>query len=176
MTAISCSPNIFKQFEEGCNSSVTPDEEGLKFIYEVLAYHDTTAVFELHMPNLEDEVLKDWEKFENWCDEINHGLMYSLISEDHFEKNDDKTPEQYFGSRTSIKEKVIRELTKLVTLGSPTIGSPLFGEIECENKRLFLIFHDSDGWALGHCDNVFVVKSLEDLTPERGYYPLAKRA
>ena len=67
MTPISCSPNIFKQFEEGCNSSVTPDEEGLKFIYEVLAYHDTTEVFELHMPNLEDEVLKDWEKFENWC-------------------------------------------------------------------------------------------------------------
>ena len=83
-------------------------KKDLNSIYEVLAYHDTTEVFELHMSNLEDEVLKDWQKFEK-LHEINHGLMYSLISEDHFEKNDD-VPEQYFGARSSIKDKVIREL------------------------------------------------------------------
>ena len=36
-------------------------------------------------------------------------------------------------------------------------------EIECEDKKLFLIYEDSDAWTLGHACKILVVKSLDDL-------------
>tara|TARA_B100000795_G_scaffold202913_1_gene156624 strand:- start:588 stop:848 length:261 start_codon:yes stop_codon:yes gene_type:complete len=36
-------------------------------------------------------------------------------------------------------------------------------EIECEHKKLFLIYDDPEAWALGHASKIRVVKSLDDL-------------
>ena len=36
-------------------------------------------------------------------------------------------------------------------------------DIECEHKKLFLIYEDSDAWTLGHACKILVVKSLDDL-------------
>ena len=44
-----------------------------------------------------------------------------------------------------------------------------FVEIQSDQKTLFLIFTGFDGWSLGHSDSVLVVKSLDQLTPEKGF-------
>jgi len=36
-------------------------------------------------------------------------------------------------------------------------------EIECEHKKLFLIYEDHEAWGLGHACKIRVVKSLDDL-------------
>ena len=36
-------------------------------------------------------------------------------------------------------------------------------EIQCEHKKLFLIYDDPEAWALGHASKIRVVKSLDDL-------------
>ena len=49
----------------------------------------------------------------------------------------------------------------------------MYVEIKCKSKKLFLIYFDSDSWALGHGDSVLVVKSLAQLNKKNGYYPLS---
>ena len=36
-------------------------------------------------------------------------------------------------------------------------------DIECEHKKLFLIYEDHEAWGLGHACEIRVVKSLDDL-------------
>ena len=36
-------------------------------------------------------------------------------------------------------------------------------EIECEHKKLFLIYEDHEAWGLGHACKIRVVQSLDDL-------------
>ena len=45
-----------------------------------------------------------------------------------------------------------------------------FVEMQSGQKSLFLIFTGFDGWSLGHSDSVLVVSSLDQLTPEKGFF------
>ena len=69
-----------------------------------------------------------------------------------------------------LKEKIIAVLTDSATDGIENI---MYVEIKCKSKNLFLIYFDSDSWALGHGDSVLVVKSLAQLNRKNGYYPLS---
>ena len=45
-------------------------------------------------------------------------------------------------------------------------------EIKSNKQKLFLIYLDRDSWTLGHGNEVLVVKSLDELTPEKGFHPV----
>ena len=165
---ISCAPEIFIQFEKGCGGDVTPDRKGQEFLYDALGEGlEFSGLTKIVIPELDDEKFSDWDKFEYWCDDIEQGLMWDLIDDEKFyEIYETFAPKDYFILKDNVFVKVLSILRSKESL------SIMYVEIESESKTLFLIYgEESDGWALGHYDSVLVVKSLDDLTPELGYYP-----
>lgn len=165
---VSCAPEIFVQFEEGCGGDVTPDREGLKFLYEALGDGlEFSGLTKIEIPELDNEKFGDWTKFEYWCDEIDQGLMSGLIDDEKLEEiYETSTPKDYFIEKDIILEKVLTILQSKESL------SVMYVVIESEGKTLCLVYGDEgEGWALGHYDSVFVARSLHDLTEELGYYP-----
>jgi len=166
--AVRCSASIFEQFQSGCGSVVTPDKLGTTFLYEALGEGlEFSGLIQIKISELDDEEFSDWDKFEYWCDDIEKGLMWDLIDDEKFyEIYETSNPRDYFIVKDNVVEKALSILRSKESL------SIMYVEIESESKTLFLIYgEDSDGWALGHYDSVLVVKSLDDLTPELGYYP-----
>jgi len=165
---ISCAPEIFKQFEKGCGGDVTPDRKGQEFLYYALGEGlEFSGLIKIEIPELDDEEFGDWDKFEYWCDDIEKGLMWDLIDDEKFyEIYETSSPRNYFIVKDNVVEKALSILRSKESL------SIMYVEVESESKTLFLIYgEEGDGWALGHYDTVLVVKSLNDLTPELGYYP-----
>ena len=123
--------------------------------------------------HVDDETFGEWEKFEYWCEEIKPELMWKIVNSESeiflsaFEKH---TPKKYFKSKSAVKEKIIGVLTDGTF---EDVENIMYVEIECKSKKLFLIYFDSDSWALGHGDSVLVVKSLAQLNKKNGYYPLS---
>ena len=165
---ISCAPEIFEQFEKGCGGDVTPDRKGQEFLYYALGEGlEFSGLIKIEIPELDDEEFGDWDKFEYWCDDIEKGLMWDLIDDEKFyEIYETSDPKDYFIVKDNVVEKALSILRSKESL------SIMYVEVESESKTLFLIYgEEGDGWALGHYDTVLVVKSLNDLTPELGYYP-----
>ena len=165
---ISCVPAIFEQFEDGCGGYVTPDQIGQEFLYEALgAGLEFSDLVQIDLPELDDEKFSDWDEFEYWCNDIEKGLMWDTIGDEKFDEiYETSALKDYFILKDNVFEKVLSILRSKESL------SIMYVEIESENKTLFLIYGgEGDGWALGHYDSVLVVKSLDDLTPELGYYP-----
>lgn len=167
---VKCPPEIFKQFDECRGKEIRPDKAGKQFIYDALAEeHDFIGIVAINLPELESDTLLDWEKFEYWCEDVDHKLLWNLIDEEEFyDLDEDSTPIEFFGSKTSIHERV---LSILCDSQSEDSESLVCAEIESNGSHLFLIYTGGwDGWALGHSDTVLVVDSLDDLTPSKGFY------
>ena len=56
------------------------------------------------------------------------------------------------------------------TNDSDRIEPVTYVEIECDDKKLLLLYSDSDSWTLGWGNSVEVINSLDELTEENGYY------
>ena len=173
MTA-ECPPDLFKEFENSSGDWASPDDEGQQFLYDALGEHmEFTGLTSFTIPILDDETFEEWEKFEYWCEEIKPELMWKIVNSESeiflsaFEK---LTPKKYFKSKSAVKEKIIGVLTDGTF---EDVENIMYVEIECKSKKLFLIYFDSDSWALGHGDSVLVVKSLAQLNKKNGYYPLS---
>jgi len=167
--SVECAPDIFKQFEDGCGGYVCPLGEGFTTMYDAFYESEWICIIWLHIGDLGDKTFNDWKEFEYWCDNTKLGLMWELVDEGLFyDMPNSSTPKDHFKSKVAAKEQIISLLSKADTSG---IGSLMCAEIESKNKKLFLIYEDLDGWALGHMDRVLVVESLAELTPENGFYP-----
>ena len=166
-----CAPNLFKEFEAGCGSFVKPDKDGLSYIYEVLFSHfEHAEAIEFSYPRLPEATFTDWKKFEYWCDGIksefiNHICPYGDDDSEFFTKF--PTPKDYFKTKKNLKSIIIN------TLHDENEGV-VYVEIICGNKKLFLIYLDSDAWVLGHASSVLVLRSLEELIPKNGFYSFKK--
>jgi hypothetical protein len=166
-----CPPNLFKEFEAGCGSFVKPDKDGLSYIYEVLFSHfEHAEAIEFTYPRLPEATFADWKEFEFWCDEIkpefiNHISPYDENDSEFF--TEFPTPKAYFRTKKNLKSIIIN------TLHDENEGV-VYVEIICGNKKLFLIYLDSDAWVLGHASSVLVLRSLEELIPKNGFYSFKK--
>lgn len=170
--SIECPPKIFKQFMDGCGDYVTPDENGHQFMYEALgAGLEFLDMIELHIPELDDVSFNDWDKFVSWCENIKLGFMWEIIDEEVFyDIYESSTPATFFKTTIAVIDKIITTATHKK---SEIFRSLMYVEIKSNNEVLFLIYgEDSDGWVLGHCDSVLVVTSLDDLTPQKGFYKI----
>jgi hypothetical protein len=99
--------------------------------------------------------------------------MWDIVDyepEDFQQAYEKLTPKKYFKSKSAVNQKIIEVLTNDASDGIENI---MYVEIKCKSKKLFLIYFDSDSWALGHGDSVLVVKSLAQLNKKNGYYPLS---
>lgn len=170
--SIECPPKIFKQFMDGCGDYVTPDKNGQQFIYEALgAGLEFLDMIELHIPELDDVSFNDWDKFVSWCENIKLGFMWEIIDEEVFyDIYESSTPATFFKTKIAVIDKIIFTATHKK---SEIFRSLMYVEIKSNNEVLFLIYgEDSDGWVLGHYDSVLVVTSLDDLTPQNGFYKI----
>ena len=164
--SVECPADIFKQLEDGCGGDVCLGwEEGYTFLSDVFGEAEFLGVIKLNIGGLDDKSFNDWTYFEYWCDDIERDLMWQLVDEESCESS---TPKDYFKSKAAIEEQII---SVLCDSSREKPGSLLCREIESKNKKLFLIYEGLDGWALGHYNSVLVLKSLEELTPENGFYP-----
>ena len=168
---IECPDSIFKQFEEGSGKIVTPDKNGLNFLYKVFGKANFTGLKIINISELSDKIFNDWELFEYWCDDVKIGIFWQLIDEESFYGISEKfTPLEYFESKTTVEERVIKIASKTdLEDNNETMSVEIKSK---DNKKLSLIFLDIDSWGLGHADNILVVKSLDDLLPEDGFYPI----
>ena len=171
--AADCPPDLFSEFEKSLDGWARPEEKGQLFLYEAQAHMEFTGLTYFTIPKLDDEAFGEWQKFEYWCEDIKQKLMWEIVdyeSEDFQHAFENLTPKKYFKSKSTVKEKIIEVLTDGATDGIENI---MYVEIKCKSKKLFLIYFDSDSWALGHGDSVLVVKSLAQLNKKNGYYPLS---
>ena len=171
--ATECPPDLFKEFENSPGGWARPEEKGQLFLYEAQAHMEFTGLTSFTIPKLDDEAFGEWEKFEYWCEDIKLKLMWEIVdyeSEDFQHAFEKLTPKKYFKSKSVVKEKIFKVLTDSASDGVENI---MYVEIKCKSKKLFLIYFDSDSWALGHGDSVLVVKSLAQLNKKNGYYPLS---
>lgn len=165
-----CPPELFKQFEESPGGWARLGEDGQQFLYNALGDHmDFADATCLTIPPLKNETFNDWQKFENWCDELHSDLMWKIVDEDDEsfqEAHEKSTPDKYFKSKSAVRAKIIKLLCA-ADLAEPVT----YVEIQCGNKKLFLIYFDSDSWSLDHGDSVLVIKSLDELNKKNGFYP-----
>jgi hypothetical protein len=167
---IKCPKQLFKFFEAS-EGWARPDEKGQKFLYEALfegfQFSDLVCIY---IPDLDNKTFNNWEKFENWCSEITGLQMWDIVDEKiqnaEFNENNN-TPKSFFKSKKKAKEAIIKSIR---TSDSDQIESVTYVEIECEDKKLLLLYSDSDSWTLGWGDSVTVINSLDELTEENGYY------
>ena len=94
------------------------------------------------------------------------GIVDEKINNAEFNECND-TPKKYFKTKKNLKKTIIN---LICTSDSDKIESVTYVEIECGNKKLLLLYSDSDSWTLGWGDSVTVINSLDELTEENGYY------
>ena len=167
--AIQCPKEIFDQLVLA-DGWIDAEDEVLDFLYEALSsgceYPNYYALF---IPSFTPEVLTDWDSFENWCLEISPELFQEITRSLNGYGDETKQPSFFFSSEEDLVEKV----HELVSRSDTDFSSSLVVmsvEVECGNERLFLIYEDQDKWALGWGSGVKIVKSLNELTPELGFY------
>jgi hypothetical protein len=88
-----------------------------------------------------------------------------IINEVFNRKND--TPKKFFKTKKNLNEKIIKALRENAT---DQIESIIYVEIECNKRKLLLLYFDSDKWTLGFGKSVAVIQNLDELTEENGYY------
>ena len=168
--SIQCKKQLF-EFFENCGGWERPDEEGQKFLYDALSegFQFSDLVY-IYIPKLDNKAFNNWEKFEDWCSDIDGLQMWDIVDEkinnSEFDENND-TPKKFFKSKKNLKEVIINSLR---TSDFDRIESVTYVEIECDDKKLLLLYSDSDSWTLGWGDSVAVINSLDELTEENGYY------
>ena len=167
---VSCPKKLFQTFKE-CNGWIRPDKEGQEFLYEALATGlEFADVVQINIPELDSKAFNDWDEFENWCDGIQSQLMWDIVDDDiaNYEFNEkNNTPKKYFKNKKKVKEEIIKAICN-----ADEIDTVNYVEIECEGERLFLLYFDSNSWALGWGDSVAVINSLDLLNEKNGFYPL----
>jgi hypothetical protein len=171
---VKCPPELFRLFEEGCGDWVQPDEDGQIFLYEAMSDGGFFPVTSISIPKLENETFTNWKKLEYWCDEIKTGLFWLLCDEDNsvfHNAYENSTPNKYFKSKSTLKNKIIEILCDGDTQDIEPIW---YVDIEYDSKILYLIYLDTDAWVLGWGDSVLVLKSLKELNIKNGFYPIKR--
>ena len=168
--SVKCPKKLF-EFFEASEGWARPDDEGQKFLYEALyegfQFSDLVSI---DIPELDNKTFNSWDKFEDWCSGIDGLQMWDIVDEKinnaDFNENND-TPKKFFKTKKNLKEVIVNHIR---TSDSERIESVIYVEIECDDKKLLLLYFDSDSWTLGWGDSVTVINSLDELTEENGYY------
>ena len=168
--SVKCPKKLF-EFFEACDGWARPDEEGQIFLYEALSEGFQFAdLVSIHIPELDSKTFNSWEKFEDWCSGIDGLQMWDIVDEKinnaEFDENND-TPKKFFRTKKNLREVIINSIR---TSDSDRIEPVTYVEIECDDKKLLLLYFDSDSWTLGWGNSVAVINSLDELTEEKGYY------
>ena len=163
-----CPTDLFRTFEENLECWVQVDGTDKDFVYECLGLHlDFVDLLCIELPPIGNETLKSWESLKTWCNSVYpdpSGDVFTILIEE-VDDLEGLEPSNVFPTPDELINKVL-DLVK----NSDEDTEVGFVEIQNGQKSLFLIFTGFDGWSLGHSDSVLVVSSLDQLTPEKGFF------
>lgn len=182
-----CPQSIFNKFLAVCGSG-TGNRECIEFAAEAMGSSDAyyPGIILLHFGDISHEDLNDWQTVDSWIDGLELGLdllsvfpeneedIYDVTQDDCYSR--DVLPCDLVQDVAGLKSKVLEviksgfENPSLSDFGSSNLVS--CATISCGPDELELVFTDLDGWSLGHCDWVFVIGDLDDLSEADGYYQL----
>lgn len=141
-----------------------------EFLYSALTECRPLGLIQAYIPPLNDAQLGDWTELEYWLQDIDPGFEISdlLLFSSKVIDFDRSTPAEVLGSTADIFQVAINLVKRSGDLLS---GREIWAtEINYENKKLFLLYSDLDGWALGHSYAVKILESLDTLSEENGYF------
>jgi hypothetical protein len=174
---VTCTRGLFDKLKASTGEWVTLTGEDLNFIYlaqgEGMEYTDLTM---FDIPKLKKRDFSTWDKFEYWCENIRLKLMWRLVDQDDpkfWEIYDSGDPASYFGS----PDVAVKKIMDVMTDPNDPENEPIsVVTIVCDGESLVLVYPPpADGWALGHCNSVAVVSSIEDLDEGWGLYKLQSK-
>ena len=167
---IKCPKRLFEFFENS-GGWARPDDEGRAFLYQALYDgFQFSDIISIDIPKLDNKTFNDWAKFEDWCTEIKGLRMWDIVDEKIINEefnSDNDSPRKFFKTKKKLTEAIIESIR---SSDSEELESVTYVEIECNKKKLLLLYFDADSWTLGFGDSVAVIHSLDELTEENGYY------
>ena len=171
---INCPADLFTRLAASAGNYFSSDGDDYSFLYDAFGQSEFTDLVNIHIPDLSDAVFNSWKAFEYWCDDIESGPIWQLVDEEELADGDlGAAPREYFGSKSTIEQKVIKALCDGERDGLISVAC---AEVSLKDEVLFLIYHDFTSWGLGHADSVLVVRSFDELVPDKGLYPILHRA
>ena len=174
---VACTRELFDKLKASTGEWITLTGEDLNFIY--LAQGEGMEDTDLTMfdiPKLKKRDFSTWEKFEYWCENIRLKLMWRLVDQDDpkfWEIYEAGDPASYFGS----PDVAIKKIMDVMTDPDDPENEPIsVVTLVCDGESLVLVYPPpADGWALGHCNSVAVVSSIDDLDEGWGLYKLQSK-
>jgi hypothetical protein len=168
---VETSPELFKRIKACVGGEWFAEEaDDIDFFYRALSEgFEYAHVRSLDIPPLDNQTFRDWGKFEDWCEDIESGLMWRIVDSDDAlfrAAYDQSTPKQFFKSKVKVRSRIVD------TLCGNYKENLMYVQIESGDESLFLIYFDDDSWTLGHANSVLVLKSLSYLSKRNGFYPL----
>ena len=157
--SIEVTQDIFSFLTSRVGDEVGEDELDLRDWWS----KETNFVGLTYIPGLEEswseKLLDDWDRLIDWWEPFSN---YDGVNWE--DPND--IPRHVFPTKESIFKYILGDIEKWET-DKFDVGCV---EITHSEKLLFLIYTDFDGWNLSSDNTVLVVKSLDDLTEEKGFY------
>ena len=169
-----CPDEVFERLSDA-SDGYTCDKPCLEFAYDCLGEDiNFTSKCLIVFPEFNNDVLDDWETFENWLNDISFRLSVDDIWEPTFNYYEDNAPAPIaiFKNHKALKKLILAKLC-----------DPIYNEIKVEmeagyveltnsGNSLYLIFTEYAAWGLGHADQILVVKDLGYLCEENDFYKL----
>ena len=152
----------------------TDDQKCIEFAYNALCNLEYTGYYFLNFDNSTNETLMDWSLVEYWVQDL--GLGANLSLEDIFSGNlddlysEDVLPCHIISKPTDLKKLTLKALSMKQSDNDFEIPSVAYTKVAYDKRALYLIYHDLDGWSLGHQNYIDVFESLDFLKEESGYY------
>jgi hypothetical protein len=174
---VACNRELFDRLKASVGEWVTLSGEDLDFIYLALGEGmEDTDLTMLSIPELKRKDFSSWDKFEYWCENIRLKLMWRLVDQEDpgfWEIYEAGSPASYFGSADVAIRKIMDVMTDPNDPENEAISTVT---LVCNGESLVLVYPPpADGWALGHCNSVAVVSSVEDLDEGWGLYKLQSK-
>lgn len=149
----------------------TSDDAVIELAGEALECLGFTGLYYIEVPELNDSVLANWDRVDEWLDEfggmLGEEVLPDGLPEDAEIYGDEKvTPLVIYGSLETFKQLAVQK--KIERLQKEKSG---VAYVECTNsgRVLNFVYDDIDLWAFDFYDRVKVLRD-SDFTEENGYY------
>ncbi len=159
--------SVFRCFEQNLFRWFTPDGPVASAYRDAFANPVTTGLCYIgDRSALKDAPLNDWTALQSWCGGLHQYLFFRLVPEELFydEIEKQQAPIDYFNTAQKFSVLCLDCL--------PDLCAPVWGaEIMYDDEVLHLAMEDSEHYALGYDPPIYVARTCDDLTAERGFLP-----
>lgn len=145
-----------------------------EFLYSAMQEGDAPGLIHVPIPPLRKKQLRDWTQLDYWVQDIHYNLqltdllLSSSVSSPDAIDFDGSTPTEVLGGASQIHQIAVNMVKRA---GDLLDDRDLWTvEVNCGDRKLYLIYSDHDAWVLGYGCTVEIVESLDALSEKYGYF------